>query len=83
VEYGLFAVLQILGFPVPPISVTVCDFELLWHTVREIRMEIITAPPPTLYVTYNYAAFPPNTCHKPKKVFETTRENPYNLLGCY
>ena len=43
VEYGPSSVLQILDCPGTPISFTVCDFELLWHAVREIRMEIILA----------------------------------------
>ena len=45
-EYGPSSVLQILDCPSTPdtpISVTVCDFELLWHKVREIRMEKILA----------------------------------------
>ena len=43
VEYGPSSVLQIVDCPGTPISVTVCDFGLLWQTLREIRMELILA----------------------------------------
>jgi hypothetical protein len=43
VEYGRSSVLQICGCPGTAISVTDCEFQLLWHTVREIRIEIILA----------------------------------------
>jgi hypothetical protein len=43
VDYGRSSLLQICDCSGTAISVTVCEFQLLWHTVREIRMEIIPA----------------------------------------